>query len=522
MVKREKLRVIGAKRKREAEERAKHESRNAYAGCVTLPHGIPLLSARKITPEQFFQSHIATRTPAKFTDHLTDADWKVCATRWHHDYLRDYCPESMTLKVEYRNDIKNEHFGKGQECFISFHEFLRRIEQGDDSLYLTTQELEYDTEGQPYILTDPLSHLTHDFPLTPSLFQSLIISNINLWYGQTKTQTTSGLHHDFHDNLYVMLKGEKEITLISPAYALELYTEGKIVKIHPNGRINYEGQLTEADGRDLQSEKALEAAQRLQEAALRLEAANDGEDGDEAEDEIDRALEAILDAEMDNFDEDDEDDFDDCEDDDEDDEEDDEEDEDFQNLADFVQSDLEDDEEEEEEESDSAASEEDHNDNHKKKRKRSDGESDSDKHQKGVALGQTVKDKGRPKSFSRIDTSKDEKEILSKFPEFVKAKNDMIKVTIKAGEMLYIPAGWFHEVKSKGATGHIAFNYWFHPPDQANFNQPYSSDFWKKNFESRKIHKPISKPTIEKSSIVNTKHEKTKHKKAKAKAKASK
>ena len=33
---------------------------------------------------------------------------------------------------------------------------------------------------------------------------------------------------------------------------------------------------------------------------------------------------------------------------------------------------------------------------------------------------------------------------------------------LEAGEMLYMPAGWFHEVSSVGQ--HCALNYWFHPP----------------------------------------------------------
>lgn len=67
--------------------------------------------------------------------------------------------------------------------------------------------------------------------------------------------------------------------------------------------------------------------------------------------------------------------------------------------------------------------------------------------------------------------------------------------------------GWFHEVTSYGAAGpanattngnpsagssaesstgggHLAFNYWFHPPDRLDpsrttgFNRPYTSDYW--------------------------------------------
>ena len=154
---------------------------------------------------------------------------------------------------------------------MSFHTFLQKIASKEQNWYLTTQELVFDIEGQPYVLTEPLASLSNDFPITPEIFSPLVISNINFWYGQTEDYSTSGLHHDFHDNLYIMLKGEKTITLYSPAYAFDLYTEGKIVKVHPNGRINYEGQVTEADGRDVAAVKAMLAAKQLQLAAQKLE-----------------------------------------------------------------------------------------------------------------------------------------------------------------------------------------------------------------------------------------------------------
>jgi len=52
------------------------------------------------------------------------------------------------------------------------------------------------------------------------------------------------------------------------------------------------------------------------------------------------------------------------------------------------------------------------------------------------------------------------------------------------GDALYLPASWFHEVTSFSAakSGHLAFNYWFHPPTAATFNAPYEDDFWAARF----------------------------------------
>ena len=50
----------------------------------------------------------------------------------------------------------------------------------------------------------------------------------------------------------------------------------------------------------------------------------------------------------------------------------------------------------------------------------------------------------------------------------VQAIGRAFEFELHAGEMLYLPCGWFHEVRSYGNSkegGHLALNYWFHPPD---------------------------------------------------------
>lgn len=66
--------------------------------------------------------------------------------------------------------------------------------------------------------------------------------------------------------------------------------------------------------------------------------------------------------------------------------------------------------------------------------------------------------------------------------------------------MLYLPASWFHEVSSfnskvhsqgkfshfqlpKSEPGHIAFNFWMHPPTTENFELPYQDSFWQDEME---------------------------------------
>ncbi|CAM9514807.1 unnamed protein product [Sphacelaria rigidula] len=59
--------------------------------------------------------------------------------------------------------------------------------------------------------------------------------------------------------------------LYSPADAHRMYLQGNVVKVHPNGRINYEGRETLADGADPLAESAARAAALVDRAALKAE-----------------------------------------------------------------------------------------------------------------------------------------------------------------------------------------------------------------------------------------------------------
>lgn len=112
------------------------------------------------------------------------------------------------------------------------------------------------------LLQSPLSGLVNDttFPLTFPPFDSLVPQQINLWMGSSPKETSqpdllnpsveglgkwvpsgtsSGLHHDHADNLYVLVEGRKRFTLFSPKDALHLYTVGNISQVFENGLIDY-------------------------------------------------------------------------------------------------------------------------------------------------------------------------------------------------------------------------------------------------------------------------------------------
>jgi len=85
----------------------------------------------------------------------------------------------------------------------------------------------------------------------------------------------------------------------------------------------------------------------------------------------------------------------------------------------------------------------------------------------------------RPDNFSRIDIARlTEVDLRKDFPDFLQCREYVLELT--AGQTLYLPAGWFHEVTSisnpKGQIGHIALNYWYHPPDALdNYENPYKN-----------------------------------------------
>jgi hypothetical protein len=102
-----------------------------------------------------------------------------------------------------------------------------------------------------------------------------------------------------------------------------------------------------------------------------------------------------------------------------------------------------------------------------------------------------------PLNFSRVDSCLRpiDDSLRSTFPLFEDAKKRELSVDIHAGEMLYLPCGWFHEVISSNGglasksdskpSFHMAVNYWFHPPDGKSFEEPYADDFWARNFKAR-------------------------------------
>lgn len=69
------------------------------------------------------------------------------------------------------------------------------------------------------------------------------------------------------------------------------------------------------------------------------------------------------------------------------------------------------------------------------------------------------------------------------FPGFLELQKT--EVWLEAGDKLYLPCGWFHEVTSYAndtLPAHIAINWWFMPPDGKTEANPYNDKYWEEDF----------------------------------------
>jgi hypothetical protein len=291
---------------------------------------------------------------------------------------------------------------------MTFGAFMEKFTSRDGSWYLSAGGKKEAFGAHARALTSRLGEDDASarglLPIRPRIVPpELILADMNLWMGRNADPTSSGLHHDYHDNVYVLARGEKRFTLYSPRDAGRMYTAGKITRVHCNGLINYNGIETGEDGDVIDEDGEPELKSRLEELEAKDVRSEDAADDDNDDDK--------------NFDDDDFADFDGVDD--------------YDELN----------------ESDDNVDDEDENHVH------------VDEEPLFTRDGQKItKDKSDPDSFSKVDYAN-----MKDFPLFKGAVR--MEVTVKAGEALYLPCGWFHDVSSaESGDGHVAFNYWFHPP----------------------------------------------------------
>ncbi|KXS09570.1 Clavaminate synthase-like protein [Gonapodya prolifera JEL478] len=392
-------------------------------------------------------------------------------------------------------------FGSGKERMrMPFSELVDRLVKGDSNIYMTTQYEDFETSPE---LTASLSDdelnalrtistwcqnpLTHLLPLLnprPPLLGNLAPQQINLWLGRSSPDggSSSGLHHDFADNLYSLLLGKKSFKLFAPSEAGNMYLAGTNPRIFANGLIAYvEGKrcTVRADGArhiDVAQWKVRTCQRTVDELESKLAKSRKKKDKGTLQEELSLA-EAELEASMDSL------------------------------LALQVGGDTmgqssggnglaaEDDEDEDEgDEGDGNDIDDFEDDFEDVDDDTEDGNDSSGKRQRLTATSTTFASnapKPLPPSFSKVPAgtlTKPDPPALNDFP-LVRLSNG-IDCDLEPGEMLYLPAGWFHEVSSRGDSGegatsglHMAVNYWLHPPTTTTFESPYEDGYWREVWE---------------------------------------
>ena len=242
---------------------------NEYSGW-TVPssnYTLERIDVTLLTPSDFYTQYIATRRPVILSGLQTTPEFASLFTKWSNMYLEQKMGKERIVKIETRTQAK-EAFGQGVQIEMTFGEFIKLMEKKDVHHYMTTQELGIHEEtGMPEMMAASVAALSCDFPLRPKLMGNLLPQNINLWMGMAaKEGASSGLHHDYHDNLYLLLRGKKTFRVYSPADTEKMLTRGVLEKVHSNGRINYVGESTTATGADVQEEAKCRAAAAQQAA----------------------------------------------------------------------------------------------------------------------------------------------------------------------------------------------------------------------------------------------------------------
>lgn len=209
-----------------------------------------------ISPREFFRQYIRPRRPVVINGLLNDQQVKF--SDWSNSYLKSKAGSAKVLVEDRRNPDGTDDmlvYGKAPKKEMSYGDLLSAISRNDIHYYMTTQNLDnVDADGIPRtVYGEPLKSLTGDFVVRPSLLGNLVPHQITLWQGIAgkSFRTSSGLHHDFHDNLYVVVRGSKRFRLFPPSAAPHLRVVGKIRTIYKNGLVVYRSQNVRADGAPL-------------------------------------------------------------------------------------------------------------------------------------------------------------------------------------------------------------------------------------------------------------------------------
>lgn len=212
---------------------------SSYSGfTLNASAHLDRLDASTIEPAKFFADYVAQRRPCILTNHGVHVTV---------DRLVEIAGD-LELEVEKRPNT-SAHFGQNRTRERQVGMTLRALTKAWDGpdralFYLSTQQ----ETAESSIMDSPCQRLVdHDLLPTQLPYAGhLGLASAHLWMGAA--EGSSGLHHDFHDNFYLLLSGTKQFRLYAPTdYPyMELY--GQIQGMHTNGLLSYTHNPTRSDG----------------------------------------------------------------------------------------------------------------------------------------------------------------------------------------------------------------------------------------------------------------------------------
>jgi|GEM_PF-1662365 len=162
---------------------------------------------------------------------LSRLGWRT--DRWTPEYLLRRAGAQRVKVLRQRQPDAGYQPENIEYVDMVFGEFVQRVftdPKGTDQLYLNLQT------GR--VLEPPLLQLMGDFSI-PDFYCEVPIQSVNLWLGRSHHGITTMLHHDFSDNIYVVVWGRKRVTLYPPEQAPNLYPRGDLKRVKTNGFIEY-------------------------------------------------------------------------------------------------------------------------------------------------------------------------------------------------------------------------------------------------------------------------------------------
>jgi hypothetical protein len=232
---------------------------NGYRGYTFPEKEHPVLDKVEPTmePTDFFARYVSQRRPCILTGLPSGVKGKDLPVT--PDTLVEVAGDCK-VQVEKRPDA-NQNFGQNrtpeQQVVWTVKDLVESLRGPDrEFYYLSTQQQEADDEeekDQQYpVPCKQLLEKGHILPTLP-LAGNLILQSCNIWMGAA-VKSASGLHHDYHDNFYLLLAGRKQFRLYAPGDAEKMSLHGSIQCIYHNGLISYESNPSRADGTPLVEE----------------------------------------------------------------------------------------------------------------------------------------------------------------------------------------------------------------------------------------------------------------------------